>query len=84
MRIDKTHMSWWFVLFFRNKSADQSAPEFLLQRKVNGFLLAHCHGVCARNDVLGAQEAVSRLMVPIRRPLLCRLSPALCSMPLSQ
>lgn len=57
LRTDKTHMLWWFVLFYRNKSADQSAPESLLQRKVNGFLLAHCHGVCARNDVFGAQEA---------------------------
>lgn len=84
LRTDKTHMSWWFFFFFfRNKSADQSAPEFLLQRKVNGFLLTHCHGVCARNDVLGVQEAVSRLMVPVRRPLLCRLSPALCSTPFS-
>ena len=58
LRIDKSHILWWFVLFFRNKSAEQSAPKFPLQRKVNGFLLAHCHGVCARNDVLGAQEAV--------------------------
>lgn len=46
-------------LFFRNKNADQSTPKFLLRRKVNGFLLAYRHGVCAWDNVPGVQEVVA-------------------------
>lgn len=54
LNVDRSHILWWSILFFRNKNADQSTPKFLLQRKVNGFLLAYCHGVCAWSNVAGA------------------------------
>lgn len=58
LKIDKSHILWWFVLFFRNKNADQSTPKFPLPGKVNGFLLAYYDGFCVRNNVSRTQEAV--------------------------